>query len=104
MSFNGNEGAVITLADAADLTANYRASISPGDIIGMFVGRNKILDILNQQGCMGVRIYLGMDKNGEIELVLVGADSSEDDMEKGVIVDSMVRCPVICSSPNPLNT
>jgi hypothetical protein len=25
MSFNGNEGSVITLADAADLTANYRA-------------------------------------------------------------------------------
>ena len=95
MSFNGNEGSPITLADAADLTANYRATISPG---------NRLLDILNQTGCMGVRIYFGLDKNGEQELVLVGADSNEQDMEKGVIIDQLTPCPTICSSSNPLNS
>jgi hypothetical protein len=104
MSFNGNEGSVISLTDAADLTANYRATIVPGSTKGMFVGRNKVLNILNQQGCMGVRIYLGMNKNGDIELVVVGADSSEDDMEQGVIVDSMIRCPIRCGKANSLNS
>jgi len=104
MSFNGNEGSPITLADAADLTANYRATISPGDRLALFVGRNRLLDILNQTGCMGVRIYFGLDKNGEQELVLVGADSNEQDMEKGVIIDRLKQCPTNCSSSNPLNS
>ena len=53
---------------------------------------------------MGVRIYFGIDKNGQQELVLVGADGNEDDMEKGVIIDSLLPCPQICSAPNQLNT
>ena len=104
MSFNGNEGSAITLTEASDLTANYRATISPGDRIALFVGRNRLLDILNQSGCMGVRIYFGIDKNGEQELVLVGADSDEDDMEKGVIIDHLQACPTRCSKSNALNS
>jgi hypothetical protein len=104
MSFNGNEGSAITLTEASDLTANYRATISPGDRLALFVGRNRLLDILNQSGCMGVRIYFGIDKNGQQELVLVGAESNEDDMEKGVIIDSLLPCPQRCSAPNRLNT
>jgi hypothetical protein len=53
---------------------------------------------------MGVRLYFGLDKNGDPELVLVGATSNEDDMEKGVIVDNLISCPIRCSSPNPLNS
>ena len=53
---------------------------------------------------MGVRIYFGLDKNGEQELVLVGADSNEQDMEKGVIIDNLTPCPNNCSSANPLNS
>ena len=93
-----------SLADAADLTANYRATISTGDTIAMFVGRNKLLDILNQPGCMGVRIYYGLDSKGEKRMVLVGASSNEDDMEKGVIVDHLDACPTMCSSANSLNS
>jgi hypothetical protein len=104
MSFNGNEGSIISLADAADLTADYRATITPGDTIAQFVGRNKLIDILNQSDCMGVRIYYGLDKNGEKRLVLVGADSNEDDLYKGVIVDNLHRCPPKCSSTNDLNS
>jgi hypothetical protein len=58
-SFFGKNMSLISLADASDLTANYRATISTGDTIALFVGRNKLLDILNQPGCMGVRIYFG---------------------------------------------
>ena len=104
MSFNGNEGTIISLADASDLTADYRATISPGDTIAQFVGRNKLLDILNQTDCMGVRIYYGIDKNGEKRLVLVGADGNENDLFKGIIVDNLIKCPTNCSSANDLNS
>jgi hypothetical protein len=104
MSFNGNEGSAITLAEAAELTANYRATISPGDQLGLFVGRNHLLAILNQSGCMGVRMYYGINKDGEKQLVLVGATSNENDMEKGTIVDHLLPCPTNCSSSNPLNS
>jgi hypothetical protein len=104
MSFNGNEGSAITLAEAAELTANYRATISPGDQLGLFVGRNHLLAILNQSGCMGVRMYYGINKYGEKQLVLVGAASNENDMEKGIIVDRLRPCPTHCSSSNPLNS
>jgi hypothetical protein len=104
MAFNGNEGSIISLNDTADLTANFRATISSGDTIAMFVGRNKLLDILNQHNCMGIRIYYGLDKQGEKKLILVGALSNEDDMEKGIIVDELLECPTHCSTANSLNS
>lgn len=104
MSFNGNEGAIISLKDASELTANYRATIQTGDIIAHFVGRQKLLDLLNQPACMGVRIYYGLNNQGEKKLVLVGADSQENDLEKGVIVDELDTCPPSCSTANDLNS
>lgn len=104
MSFNGNEGVVISLKDASDLTANYRATIAAGDTIAQFVGKQKLLDILNQSNCAGVRIYYGLDNQGEKCLVLVGADTNEDDLDKGVIVDNLIKCPTLCSTANSLNS
>lgn len=104
MSFNGNEGSAITLAEAAELTANYRATISPGEQLGLFVGRNHLLAILNQSGCMGVRMYYGIAKDSEKQLVLVGVTSNENDMEKGILIDRAVPCPTKCSASNPLNS
>jgi hypothetical protein len=103
MAFNGKEGTVVSLNDAAGWTAAYRATITPGDRIAHFFGKDKINDILNQTGCMGIRIYHGLDANGEKVLVLVGADANEDDMEHGVIVEKSTPCPPRCSKKNALN-
>ena len=45
MAFNGNEGSVVTLAEAAEWTANYRKTISEGEKIAHFVGKEKLLKI-----------------------------------------------------------
>ena len=42
MSFNGNEGAVVSLDDAAGWTANFRKTINEGDIIALFAGKDKL--------------------------------------------------------------
>ena len=38
MAFNGNEGSVVTLAEASGWTANYRKTIPAGEIIAHFIG------------------------------------------------------------------
>jgi hypothetical protein len=50
MAFTGDEGTVVTLAEAAEWTANYRKTIPEGDTIAHFVGKEKLLSIL-EQGC-----------------------------------------------------
>ena len=104
MAFNGDEGSIVTLDEAAGWTANYRETISTGEIIGQFVGREKLLDILNQPGCKGIHIYYGIGDDGKKNLILVGATADEDDMIEGIIVERLMPCPPICSSKNKLNS
>lgn len=104
MSFDGTEGGSITLAAAADLTANYRSAMATGDRIAHFFGRDIIEELLAQDGCVGIRIYYGLDESGKKELVLVGVEADEDDMVTGLIADYAFPCPSNCSSANDLNS
>ena len=102
MAFNGKEGGPITIEQGADLTANYRAK-NPNSRKGHFYGRDILQRLLDQEGCMGIRIYYGIDENDEKELVLVGAQENEDDMLE-LVVDLSRPCPNRCGSPNDLNS
>lgn len=104
MSFNGNEGEFISLDEASQMTARYRNTIQPGEVIGQFIGRDLIEQILAQNECVGLRIYYGLDENGEKSFVCVGADQNEDDLYEGLIADKFKRCPPLCSKKNPLNS
>lgn len=104
MAFNGDEGTVVSLKDASRWTANFRKTVPAGEIISQFVGRNKLQEILDQDECIGVRIYYGIGDDGKKNLVFVGAKENEDDMEQGIIVDKVIPCPQLCPSKNPLNS
>ncbi len=104
MSFNGTEGSFVTLREASDWTANYRATISSGEIIAHFFGAEKIKDLLDQTNCVGIRIYYGIDENGKKNLILVGAKANEDDMTSGLILDRSISCPAFCGNSNGLNS
>ena len=104
MAFNGDEGSVVTLADASRWTANYRKTIPTGEIIAQFVGRDKLLEILDQEGCMGIRFYYGIGDDGKKNLIAVVAGSDENDMVDGVILERFLICPPRCSSRNSLNS
>lgn len=104
MSFNGNEGEFITLEEGAAMTARYRETIELGGILGEFIGKNKLIEILEQSECVGIRIYYGINDHGKKSLVFVGADSDTNDLSNGLILDKTSSCPSICSKSNALNS
>ncbi len=104
MSFNGNEGEFITLKEGSEMTKRYRNTIQTGEVIGVFMGQEKIKQILAQNECVGIRFYFGIDDEGVQNLVLVGADADENDLSEGLIADQLKKCPPKCSSLNPLNS
>ena len=102
MGFTGNEGTFLKSNNAATLTAAWR-SANPSAVQAEFFGITNINTILNQSGCVGLRIYLGLDSSGNIQLVLCGATSNENDM-LNYILDTGVPCPTQCGAANVLNS
>ena len=102
MAFNGSEGGAITLQEGSALTKESRDR-NPSAIKARFFGKDILNEILDQEGCMGIRMYFAEDADGNRELVLCGADSDENDM-LDLIADLSLPCPDICSTPNALNS
>lgn len=97
--FDGSEGALITIDKAKNLVDAYRDSF-PNRVKGLFLGKDILEDLLNQQGAEGIRVYLG-EENNDFTIVCVAADENEDDII-GKIADSAVPCPTNCSSTGRL--
>lgn len=103
MTFTGNENHSITLEEASKLTANYRKSAGSGARLAGFFGKTTIEKLLEQEGCVGLRVYYAQDDEGTPEMVLVGAKADEDDII-GIIAERVVPCPPNCGTANPLNS
>lgn len=101
-TFTGNEGSFIKTASAGTMTAAWR-SANPSAVQAEFFGINNINSILNQSGCMGLRIYLGLDTSGNIQLILCGATANNDDM-LNYVLETGVMCPPNCGSSDALNS
>ena len=105
MSFTGNEVHDISFEDAADLTERYRNQMSETDLKGGFFGAEAIQALLDQDGCVGIRFYYGLDANDIQVLVLVGADRDENDLigDDFLAMDQSIPCPDNCGEANILN-
>lgn len=105
MPFTGNENHGITLAEASQLTANYRNS-HPGmsTVKGFYYGKQAIEGILTQDGCVGIRIYYAQNIDGTPTMVITGVDKDENDMFDGQLAEFGTPCPNHCSVANPLNS
>ncbi|MER2998436.1 hypothetical protein [Pontibacter populi] len=105
-TFNGTEGSAIELEQAAAWTANYRkeAIADPNGMVtkAHFYGREILQKLLDQEGCMGIRMYYARDEKGQKQLVLVGADAEGNDMED-IVVDNSKICPPDCDEGGNLN-
>ena len=73
-------------------------------MIAEFLGKEKIIELLNQEGCVGIRTYYAINDEGKKVLVLVGAESDENDMENGLIIEHGYLCPPFCPKKNSLNS
>ena len=97
--FTGNEGdSNFDLQKAKGMVQNYTSGIGANDVRAYFYGKNKINDLLNQPGCVGIRVYFAKDDNGTMAMMLVGADANGDDMINGRILDLGNPCPDECPS------
>ena len=105
MGFNGPEGSPVGLSTAAALTKKCR-EVTPHGLLGHFFGRDILLNLLAQEGCMGIRPCHGLGGGGVQQLVAVGAGAEENDqLGTGCLVaDEAMPCPPSLGSPNVLNS
>jgi hypothetical protein len=96
-------GSIITLTEASKMTATFRKNY-PNATKGVMYSNNVFTDILSQTGCVGIRIYNGIDANGKLTNVLVGVDASGNDLYNGKVYDTGAACPTACGVLNPLNS
>jgi hypothetical protein len=86
-------GAIIELKEAIELTANYRVEV-PNGIKAHLIDASLVQQVLDQVGCVGIRIYNGYDKaQGKVCPVIVGVSAADEDMTAGIILDHMVKSP-----------
>ncbi len=64
--------------------------------------RDQVLQLLNQTGCVGIRIYHGRIPDGSPSLVLAGIDGSDNDLTKGMLLEQLWPCPPICPTASTL--
>jgi hypothetical protein len=108
-SLNKGVGGSITTAQAKKWIQNYKDK-NPGDIECYFYGSDIINEILNQNGCVGLRILFALDDAGTKQMILVGGkengnniwpSSSKDSTPDGIVGDNGWPCPPGCYD-NPL--
>lgn len=95
MKVTGTEGGPLELDQAKKWTANYRAN-GRGKTNSHLFGAETVKKLLEQDGCVGMRIYYALDDQGEQQLLLVGTDAEGNDMTDGVILDFSRPCPPDC--------
>ncbi|PKP16283.1 MAG: hypothetical protein CVU07_07445 [Bacteroidetes bacterium HGW-Bacteroidetes-23] len=103
MKLDENSGGVITLKEAQDLVSAFQTK-NPDEKKAFFVGGNHLKAILNQERCIGIRVYNAYDGTNKTNtIVWIGVDENGNDIKDGVIVDKSEVCPPICSLVNLLD-
>lgn len=107
----------ITLEKASELVTRFRQHL-PSMLHPRYTGalpfsetfHRSVFDTLcSQPGTSAIRIYLGLDENDEVRLVIVGVNEQELDMVSeltasvGSIFEVGQRCPPLCPPGHPLN-
>lgn len=100
MVVTGSEGAFITLAEGTTMTTAFRAKFSK-EVKAHMTGKDKVLEILAQEGCEGLRIYNAINVKGELDAIIVGVDASGKDM-LNLILDRTSPCPNYCDTSSSL--
>lgn len=101
--YTGDGHHEISLDKAVQYIDNFRNHPTAPDIKGGFFGRSIFDKILAQEGCTGIRYYYARKSDSTATIVLVGVDSTGNDLLQGTIGEEIQPCPPFCPSPNALN-
>ena len=105
----------ISLATAIDLTTRYRNDHPSDYPICETFQLASILRLLSTPGAAYLRIYYGLQSNGNMDAVLVAADKDNKDLipsagastasdDDPPILEDGFRCPPTCPPDSPLNS
>ncbi|MBI5216617.1 MAG: hypothetical protein HY960_12770 [Ignavibacteriae bacterium] len=100
--YDGHEDHAITLDAATSFTRNFRAQPKAPTVNGGYFSKDGINKILEQDGCIGIRMYYGLNNDGESCLVLVGVDTTGEDLYNGSLAEIFFPCPPYCPQTSPL--
>ncbi|SUX43953.1 hypothetical protein [Chryseobacterium indoltheticum] len=102
MKLNDNKGEFISLDEAILFTSSFQ-KLNPDQLKSFFGGGNKINAILQQDNCIGIRIYNGYDDNvNQTNLIIIGVDKEGEDITSGLILERLSPCPPDCPTSSPL--
>lgn len=97
MTISNTSGEFITQEEAVAFTHDFQTA-NPDAFKCFYAGAEKIKELMDQKGLMGIRIYRGYDKINDVEnLVLVGVDTSGNDMCEELFLERLIPCPVDCA-------
>lgn len=90
---NEKAGAIISLEEAVKLTTDYRTEY-PNGIKAFIIDADLVRQVLDQEGCVNIRIYNGFDvTENKPSPVIVGVNADNEDMTAGILLDRMYCCP-----------
>lgn len=102
MELSNSSGEIISLEEARRYTHDFQKR-NPDEKKAFIVGAENLRKILEQPGCLGIRIYNGYCEEDDMQnRVLIGVDADGKDMETGIILDKLTPCPPGCSSSSLL--
>lgn len=95
----------MALAMAATYTKRHRGALTgpvkDGDH-GHAFHADQVLTLLQQKGCVALRIYYGLDDKGNRAPILVGVDGDGKDLTGGVLLEMAWPCPPWCDDTSAL--
>jgi hypothetical protein len=93
----------ITLQEAITMTHAYQNTPQfAGQTKAGLITASAVQDLLNQPGCLGVRIYFALNTNNDLTTVMVGTNSTGEDMTDGILLNKNQNCPPWCSPSSEL--
>jgi len=98
MAFIGNEDHLITLEEGETLIKNFQNKEPEDAVKAHFFGKDFLRQVLDQEGCVGIRVYYAREEDGTPTVVLLGANANEGDMTGGYIGNKSKPCPPHCGS------
>lgn len=102
MKFTGKEDHLISLEEAKKLINNFRNKVGEESVKAHYLGKEAILKVLEQENCVGLRIYYAENDEGKPELVVVGVNEEGKDLTKGTILERVWPCPPYCDGESEL--
>ncbi len=105
---NRSEGVLVSAEASRQWMTNY-TSKNPSSLRAHFFGFEILNQILNQEGCIGIRMCYALNNSGVQQVLLVGVNSNGENIlpstqaagkvssGNGIIADMSYPCPTYCS-------